>query len=164
MAGTPGRVLVVGSVNVDLQVLVKTLPPVAKRWSAAGSRSTTAARAANQAVAAARVGAPTTFIGAVGADVFGLRARAALAAEGVATDELATLIGPATAIAFIVVDDVGENLIAVASGANGALTADHVETALRRLEPRPGDVVLVSNEIHSRPSLRGWLAAVAPAR
>jgi ribokinase len=144
---TAGRVLVVGSVNVDFHVLVATLPSRGETVVGGRFEEHDGGKGGNQAVAAARVGAATTFIGAVGDDDFGVRARAALAGDGVATGELATLDGPATAIAFIVVDDAGENLIAVASGANGALTADHVEAALERLAPDPGDVVLVSNEI-----------------
>jgi ribokinase len=140
-------VLVVGSVNVDFHVLVASLPSRGETVVGGRFEEHDGGKGGNQAVAAARVGAATTFIGAVGDDDFGVRARAALAGDGVATDELATLDGPATAIAFIVVDDAGENLIAVASGANGALTADHVEAALGRLAPGPGDVVLVSNEI-----------------
>ena len=147
MTHRPGRVLVVGSVNVDFHVLVATLPSPGETVVGGRFEEHDGGKGGNQAVAAARVGAVTTFIGAVGADGSGVRARAALQEDGVATDELATLDGPATAIAFIVVDDAGENLIAVASGANGALTAAHVEAALGRLEPGPGDVVLVSNEI-----------------
>jgi ribokinase len=101
----------------------------------------------NQAVAAARLGAPTAFVGAVGDDPFGAEARLALEAEGIDLRGLVTLPAEATGVALIVVDAGGENSIAVAGGANGALTPELVGRALRTLELRPDDVVLVGHEI-----------------
>jgi ribokinase len=100
----------------------------------------------NQAVAAARLGATTAFVGAVGDDAFGEEARAALAAEGIDLSALRT-VKAATGVALILVDDRGENLISVASGANAEVTPDDVRSALSLLDPRPGDVVLVGHEI-----------------
>ena len=76
----------------------------------------------NQAVAAARLGANVTFVGAVGDDAFGEQAHAALASEGVDLTGLQTIAGEATGVALILVDAGGENSIAVASGANAAVT------------------------------------------
>jgi ribokinase len=142
-----GRVIVVGSVNVDLVVRSPRLPGPGETTTGGTFEQHHGGKGANQAVAAARLGADVRFIGAVGADSFGSAARASLAASGVDVAGLATLDGAATGIALIVVDHAGENLIAVASGANWALGADAVEDALNRLGSLAGDVVLVANEL-----------------
>jgi ribokinase len=101
----------------------------------------------NQAVAAARLGATTAFVGAVGGDSFGIEARTALAVEGIDLRGLVILDREATGVALILVDVAGENSIAVAGGANGRLTPQLVADSLRLLEPRAGDIVLVGHEI-----------------
>lgn len=141
------RVIVVGSVNVDLVVRVQRLPSPGETVTGGRFARHQGGKGGNQAVAAARLGAPTSFIGAVGADDQGGAARAALAAEGVDVAELRTLPQEATGIALILVDAGGENSIAVAGGANAALEPGHVRESLARLAPGPGDVVLVGHEI-----------------
>ncbi len=103
----------------------------------------------NQAVAAARLGAPTFFIGAVGGDTFGQEARAALETAGVDIGGLLTLEDEATGVALILVDESGENAIAVAGGANAALGSPQVRAALKRLSLTKDDVVLVGHEIRT---------------
>ncbi len=141
-----GRVIVVGSVNVDLVVRSPRLPGPGETTTGGTFEQHHGGKGANQAVAAARLGADVRFIGAVGADSFGSEARASLAASGVDVAGLAS-DGAVTGIALILVDRAGENLIAVASGANWALGADAVEDALNRLGSLAGDVVLVANEL-----------------
>ena len=141
------RVIVVGSVNVDLVATVDHLPGPGETVGGGRFAQHHGGKGGNQAVAAARLGAPTTFVGAVGADPFGDEARAALAAEGVDVTELLTLPDEATGVALIVVDASGENSIAVAGGANAALQPAHVAAAFDRLRPTAGDVVLVGHEI-----------------
>lgn len=143
----PGRVIVVGSINIDLVANVPRLPDAGETVTGGRFARHDGGKGANQAVAAARLGARTWFVGAVGDDAFGLDARSALAADGVDTTELMTLPGEATGVALILVAADGENVIAVAGGANEALTAEHVAAALDRLAPGPGDVVLVGHEI-----------------
>jgi ribokinase len=87
-------------------------------------------KGANQAVAAARMGAAVTFVGAVGDDAYGRDAVADLQREGIDTSLVRTLNGVATGIALIVVDHHGQNQIAVASGANAEIDADFVNAAL----------------------------------
>jgi ribokinase len=142
-----GRVIVVGSVNIDLVVAASRLPSPGETVTGGTFARHDGGKGGNQAVAAARLGAATAFVGAVGDDAFGAEARAALAAEGVDVSELATLPGEATGVALIVVAAGGENLIAVASGANLALRPGAVSDAIRRLSPAGGDVVLVGHEI-----------------
>jgi ribokinase len=144
---TAGRVIVVGSVNVDLVITTERLPAPGETVIGGRFARHHGGKGGNAAVAAARLGARTWFVGAVGEDDFGRAAGAALAAEGVDTSELVTLDDAATGVAFILVAADGENSIAVASGANAALPPDHVRDALAHLAPSAGDVVLVSHEI-----------------
>jgi ribokinase len=87
-------------------------------------------KGANQAVAAARMGAAVTFVGAVGDDVYGRAAIEELRRDGIDVARVRVLSGEATGIALIVVDHHGQNQIAVASGANAHLNGAFVERAL----------------------------------
>ena len=144
-----GRVIVVGSVNVDLVVNVERLPAPGETVIGGRFARHHGGKGGNQAVAAARLGATTVFVGAVGDDAFGAEARAALAAGGVDTSELATLPGQSTGVALILVDEHGENSIAVAGGANAALGSVQVRQALKRLALMSDDIVLVGHEIRT---------------
>jgi ribokinase len=126
-------VVVVGSVNADLVVSVRQLPRPGETVSGGTFARHGGGKGANQAVAAARLGARVAFIGAVGDDDLGEEALRELAAEGVDVSAAARLEGVATGVAVIVVDERGENQIAVASGANAALTGDAVAAALAPL-------------------------------
>jgi ribokinase len=141
------RVIVVGSVNVDLVVRGGRLPAPGETVTGGLFERHDGGKGGNQAVAAARLGASVHFIGAVGAESFGSEARAALAAQGVDVSGLATIPNAATGIALILVDAAGENVISVASGANRMVGAAAVEAELDRLGSLAGDVVLVSNEL-----------------
>jgi ribokinase len=154
---TAGRVIVVGSVNIDLVSQSERLPAPGETVTGAVFARHHGGKGGNQAVAAARLGATTSFVGAIGDDEFGGEARAALEAEGIGLSELAIVSG-STGVALILVDARGENLISVASGANAALSVDHVRDALGRLTPSAGDVVLVGHEIPTA-TARAALAA-----
>ncbi len=156
-----GRVVVVGSVNVDLVVVAPRLPGPGETVTGGDVARHHGGKGGNQAVAAARLGAEVAFVGAVGADDFGVAARAALAGEGIATAHLATVDRP-TGVALIVVDARAENLIAVAPGANASVTAEAVEAALAALAIGPGDVVLACREIPPE-AVRATLAAARRA-
>jgi ribokinase len=142
-----GRVIVVGSVNIDLVATIDRLPAPGETVTGGRFAQHHGGKGGNQAVAAARLGAATSFVGAVGSDAFGTEARAALEAEGIDVSELRTLPATATGVALILVDVTGENSIAVAGGANAALEPAHVRDAFERLGPGPGDAVLVGHEI-----------------
>jgi len=137
---------VVGAVNIDLVVAAPRLPAPGQTVTGGDVARYHGGKSGNQATAAARLGARVAIVGAVGADDMGSEARAALAAEGIDITGLVETNRP-TGVALIVVDPRAENLIAVAPGANGEVHAPHVEAALGRLAPGPGDVVLVSREI-----------------
>ena len=142
-----GRVIVVGSVNVDLVIRGPRLPGPGETVTGGVFERHQGGKGGNQAVAAVRLGSPTVLIGAVGDDEFGREARAALTAEGIDVSELATASAEPTGVALILVADDGENSISVASGANARLNADSMKESLGRLGSLRGDVVLVSREI-----------------
>ena len=142
-----GRVIVVGSVNVDLVVRSARLPAPGETVTGGSFEQHPGGKGGNQAVAAARLGAPVHMLGAVGSDSFGLEAQAALVAAGVDTTSLVTDPRAATGIALILVDAAGENVISVASGANVAFGPEALERELDGLGSLAGDVVLVSNEL-----------------
>ena len=142
-----GRVIVVSSVNVDLVVAVERLPAPGETVVGGRFERHHGGKGGNQAVAAARLGASTAFVGAIGNDAFGRDARDALAADGIDLRGLVCLDGEATGVALILVDAHGENSIAVAGGSNVALEPEHVREALATLQPRAGDIVLVGHEI-----------------
>jgi ribokinase len=142
-----GRVIVVGSVNVDLVASVERLPGPGETVIGGRFDRHHGGKGGNQAVAAARLGARTAFVGAIGDDAFGAEAAAALAAEGIDLAGLIRVPDEATGVALILVDAAGENSIAVAGGANAALRPEGVRAALAALRPMAGDVILVGSEI-----------------
>ncbi len=144
----PGRVIVVGSVNVDLVASVDRLPAPGETVTGGTFARHPGGKGGNQATAAARLGAPVLFVGAVGNDPLAAEARASLAAEGIDVGGLTAADAP-TGVALILVDAAGENLIAVASGANATVTPEAVADRLARDAPVPGDVVVACNEIPS---------------
>lgn len=148
MSGASGGrgVVVVGAINVDLVVATPRLPGPGETVVGAGLERHGGGKGANSAVAAARAGASVRLVGAVGADETGAAALAELHADGVDTRAVTVLDGVATGVALIVVDDRGENQIAVGAGANAAVTAEQVRDALRDALPTAG-CVLVSTEI-----------------
>ena len=144
---TGGRVIVVASVNVDLVVTVDHLPLPGETVTGGRFARHHGGKGGNQAVAAARLGASTAFVGAVGGDAFGQEARAALEGEEIDLRGLVTLDDAATGVALILVEVGGENSIAVAGGANAAVTPGLVGRMLRELAVSSSDVVLVGHEI-----------------
>jgi ribokinase len=142
-----GRVLVVGAINVDLVIIAPHLPAPGETVVGGGLRTFGGGKGANAAVAASRAGANVTLIGAVGADESGRSALDSLRNDGVDTSGVIELIDEPTGTALIVVDEKGENQIALGAGANGAVSPIHVRAALTEFLLTPGDVVLVSTEI-----------------
>jgi ribokinase len=103
-------------------------------------------KGANQAVAAARMGADVMMIGRVGADAYGGQMRDVLAGEGVDVANIIQRADAATGVALITVDDAhGENTIVVAGGANRTLAAVDVDAARAAIEA--ADVLLMQLEI-----------------
>ncbi|WP_455361930.1 ribokinase [Streptomyces sp. SYSU K21746] len=134
---TRTTIAVLGSTNMDLVAYVAKAPRRGETVTGREFRTVPGGKGANQAVAAARAGGTVAMIGAVGADEFGVRLRATLAASGVDTDGLRTVEG-ASGTAHIVVDDEGGNAIVVVPGANGTVTG---------LEPGDEDRIAASGAL-----------------
>lgn len=117
-----GGVAVVGSANMDQILRVVRIPAPGETVLATGSSTALGGKGQNQAVAAARSGAGTTFVSAVGSDGFGREMLVGLTGDGIDTTRVRVLDG-ASGTALIAVDDSGENTIIVDAGANARLTA-----------------------------------------
>jgi ribokinase len=138
-------VIVVGSVNVDLVVRAPRLPAPGETVTGGQFSRHPGGKGGNQAVAAARLGARVAMVGAVGDDDHGEAALDDLRGARVDVSRVLRLPAP-TGVAAIIVDDAGENQIAVASGANHLLGADEVREAVDGLAV-DGAVVLISLEL-----------------
>jgi ribokinase len=123
-----GHIVVLGSVNADLVLRCERLPGPGETVHGREFKVLPGGKGANQAVAAARLGAAVSFIGCVGADDHGREARRRLAAEGIELTHLAEVAQP-TGVAMILVDDRGQNSIALSAGANAALGVAQVDAA-----------------------------------
>jgi ribokinase len=122
----PPSVAVVGSINLDLVARVDQLPRPGETLTGAELEYVPGGKGANQAVAAARLGAQVRFVGAVGEDEFGTLAVRELRRAGVDLSRT-QVVRSRTGIALILVDDAGENQIVVVPGANHALDAGRVD-------------------------------------
>ncbi|MGE5682233.1 MAG: ribokinase [Bacillota bacterium] len=127
------KVAVVGSYNTDLTIKTERIPRpgetiIGGKFSEGGG-----GKGANQAVAAARAGAEVSLIARVGNDVLGIGGIRRLSDEGINTDLILYDKDAPTGVAFIVVDNSGQNSIVVASGANAELNEDDIKLAEREI-------------------------------
>jgi ribokinase len=123
------RVTIVGSLNMDLTIRSPRIPRPGETILGSGFHTAPGGKGANQAVAAARLGSQVAMVGRLGADSFGSKLRQELSSAGVDHKFIIRDEKVATGVAFIVVDDGGENSIVVAPGANMRLTPADVKAA-----------------------------------
>src|SRR5947209_4489915 len=123
------RITVVGSANIDLTFRAERLPRPGETVFGSGFYRGFGGKGANQAVAAARLGADVAFVGRVGADEFGRAIREQLIHEGIDVSHLLDDPERPTGTAAILVDDAGENAIVGVPGANLGLTPEDVRAA-----------------------------------
>lgn len=140
----PSSVVVVGSVNADLLTRTEVHPAPGQTVLGRDLRVLPGGKGANQAVAAARLGARVTFVGAVGDDEFADPATSGLREAGVDLDRLAVVPG-GTGVAVVTVAADGENSIVVIPGANAAVGSDAVRRHADLLAA--ADVVVLQGEI-----------------
>jgi ribokinase len=140
----PARITVVGSANMDLTFRAPRLPGPGETACGTAFYKGFGGKGANQAVAAARLGAHVSLVGCVGADDFGKAIRDQLLHEGVGVAHLGTDPKRPTGTAVILVDDLGENAIVGVPGANLGLTPDDVQAAAELL--RSSAIVLAPCE------------------
>src|SRR5579871_4146356 len=140
----PKRLLVVGSINLDLVASVRRNPLPGETVSGRSFNTFPGGKGANQAVAAGRLGAPASMIGRLGNDVFGTQLRASL--EGAGVDTKAVEIVPTSSgIALITTAEDGQNAIVVVPGANGELSPRELEKHLAVI--REAGILLAQLEI-----------------
>lgn len=144
---------VLGSINLDLVLAVERIPAVGETVGDGEFARFFGGKGANQAVAAATLGAPVRFFGCVGADEYGAACRENLRARGIDVRGLKT-VETATGVALILVDAQGRNSIAIAPGANALFRPEGAhDIALLQLETR-----------YERPRAKTLILNPAPAR
>ncbi|MBC3926013.1 ribokinase [Pseudomonas lurida] len=117
----PAKVVVVGSLNMDLVTRASRLPRAGETLIGQTFSTVPGGKGANQAVASARLGADVSMIGCVGTDAYGTQLREALRVEGIDCQAVSTVDG-SSGVALIVVDDSSQNAIVIVAGSNGELT------------------------------------------
>ncbi|MGY2137041.1 ribokinase [Pseudomonas reactans] len=117
----PAKVVVVGSLNMDLVTRASRLPRAGETLIGQTFSTVPGGKGANQAVASARLGADVSMIGCVGTDAYGTQLRDALLVEGIDCQAVSTVEG-SSGVALIVVDDSSQNAIVIVAGSNGELT------------------------------------------
>ena len=139
------RILVVGSVNMDIVARVAHIPAPGENVRGWQLKTIPGGKGANQAVAAARLGAETTLLARVGDDEFGHRLRKGLAEAGVRTGAVKTVADCPSGIALILVDASGQNCIVITAGANGRLEPEDIDRASDLVAE--ADAVVLQQEI-----------------
>jgi ribokinase len=139
-----GRVVVVGSLNIDLVTHVERHPKPGETVLGTGLQRLAGGKGANQAVAASAVGASVVMVGCVGSDEAGSAYLARLSALGIDVASIRVAPHCPTGHALITVDQAGENSIVVVAGANAAVALEDLQV----LESvGPGDIVLLQMEV-----------------
>jgi ribokinase len=143
----PAKIVVVGSLNMDLIVSAPRIPVSGETIIGHDFHTAPGGKGANQAVAAARLGARVSMVGRVGDDPYGQTLLDGLAADGVDATWVRRDADSHTGVALITLDHAGQNSIVVSSGANWRLSAADVDAAegiiakahllLLQLETRP---------------------------
>ncbi len=141
----PAHVVVVGSLNMDLVARAPRIPAPGETLLGGEFRTVPGGKGANQAVAAARLGARVSMVGRLGDDDFATQLLANLEADRVDHSAVIQDASTTTGVALIVVADDGQNSIVVASGANMQVTPGDVDAAAETIAA--ADVLLLQLEI-----------------
>lgn len=138
------KIFVIGSSNTDMVVKSEKLPAAGETILGGRFLMNAGGKGANQAVAAAKLGAEVIFVCKTGDDIFGHQAKKSFQDVGINTDFVFTDSENPSGVALILVDAKGENSIAVASGANANLQINEVEKAIEKISKN--DIVLLQLE------------------
>jgi ribokinase len=138
-------ITVTGSLNMDLVVRTPRAPQAGETLTGTDFHLIPGGKGANQAVAAARTGAPTRLLGCVGMDAFGPVLLESLGAAGVEVSGVRRLEDISTGTATIIVEECGENRILIVPGANGQVTSQLIEQAWPSI--RQAGMILLQHEI-----------------
>ncbi len=140
----PAKVVVVGSLNMDLVTRASRLPRAGETLIGQSFSTVPGGKGANQAVASARLGAEVAMIGCVGSDAYGIQLRDALLVEGIDCQAVSRVDG-SSGVALIVVDDSSQNAIVIVAGSNGELTPASLQAADAVLQA--ADVIVCQLEV-----------------
>ncbi|EZP66235.1 ribokinase [Pseudomonas sp. RIT357] len=140
----PAKVVVVGSLNMDLVTRASRLPRAGETLIGQTFSTVPGGKGANQAVASARLGASVAMIGCVGTDAYGTVLRDALLVEGIDCQAVSTVDG-SSGVALIVVDDSSQNAIVIVAGSNGELTSTSLQASDAVLQA--ADVIICQLEV-----------------
>ena len=138
------RIVVVGSINLDLVAATQRIPIAGETVAGLGFRTFPGGKGANQAVAAARLGGSVCMVGKLGTDAFGVQLRESLEEANVNT-EAVELVPGSSGVALIATDARGENAITVVAGANAHLTPADLDANIEII--RGAGVLLTQLEI-----------------
>jgi len=139
------KIVVVGSLHMDLTVKTEKIPRIGETVLGRHFTMSPGGKGANQAVAAAKLGADVTLVGRVGADVFGRELIKNAKEYGIDTSYIVEDRETATGVALIMVDEKGSNIIAVASGADMRCCREDIDRAEKVI--KSSDIVSIQLEI-----------------
>lgn len=138
-------VLIIGSSNIDFNIYSEKLPKSGETVTGGTFKQSFGGKGANQAVASARSGSKTIFMGKIGKDAFGDQMLAQLTKEGIDIGHIFRDPMDGSGVAFILVDKNGENMISVAPGANFKLTPTEVRSKINLI--KNASCIIVQMEI-----------------
>lgn len=139
------KIVVIGSCNTDMVVKASRLPVPGETILGGTFYMNPGGKGANQAIAAARLGAEVTLISKIGYDLFGLQALEIYRSEKINTEFIFTDQKSPSGVALISVDSFGENSIIVAPGASRSLSVEDIDKAKSKLEE--ADIILMQLEV-----------------
>jgi len=139
------KIVVIGSLHTDFTIKVKTIPRIGESILGESFKRSPGGKGANQAVAAARLGADVTLIGRVGADLFGKELIKNLMENGIDTKYIIEDSETYTGLALIMVDEKGGNILAVASGADMKIRKEDIDKVEEVI--KSSDILLIQLEI-----------------
>lgn len=150
------RIVVVGSINLDLVAATQRIPIAGETVAGLSFRTFPGGKGANQAVAAARVGGAVSMVGKLGADAFGVQLRESLEESNVNTEAVEVVPG-SSGVALITTDPKGQNAITVVAGANAQLSPTDIDANIDLI--RSAGILLTQLEIPL--ATVDYLAAIA---
>jgi ribokinase len=139
-------ILVYGSLNMDFVAFLNKLPEKGETLSANEFSMIAGGKAANQAVAASRLGASVGMVGRIGNDYLGEQLKNALKKEGIVTEQIKITPNCTTGIAMISVDQLGNNMIVTDKGANAFLSKDDIEGSEELLKTSKATILQLEME------------------
>ncbi|MEK8129547.1 ribokinase [Paenibacillus filicis] len=144
----PADILVYGSLNMDFVTYVHHLPQAGETIAASSFQMAPGGKAANQAVAASRLGSSVAMVGRVGQDELGRQMKAFLAQDGVDCRYVLDAPGDHTGIATIAVDPAGQNSIVTYLGANASVSVEDIDRTAPLLQTARYAILQMEMETH----------------